>query len=145
MTLSNVPGSIVSLWYVTAILPLLRGAQLRATRRLVVALAAVTIHLWTYLSLSRRSLGQVRAALGLFASGLFVVLAGSPLSTIRTVLATRDASSILAPLTAAQVANCALWSFYGLAIRDRFVYGPNLTGLGFGLVQLSLKLAFPSK
>lgn len=39
----------------------------------------------------------------------------------------------------------ALWSAYGLAIKDKFVYGPNLTGLGFGLIQLALKLVFPSK
>ena len=39
----------------------------------------------------------------------------------------------------------ALWSLYGLAIQDKFVYGPNLTGLGLGLIQLALKLVFPSK
>ena len=88
---------------------------------------------------------QVRSALGLFASALFIVLSGSPLSTIKTVLATRNSGSILAPLTFAQVTNTALWSAYGLAIKDVFVYGPNLTGLGFGIIQLILKIMFPSK
>ena len=40
-----------------------------------------------------------------FASAIFVVLAASPLSTIRTVLAERNSASIYAPLTAAQCAN----------------------------------------
>ena len=53
--------------------------------------------------------------------------------------------SCLAPLTFAQVTNTALWSAYGLAIKDVFVYGPNLTGLGFGIIQLILKIMFPSK
>jgi hypothetical protein len=47
-------------------------------------------------------------------------------------------------LTLAQVTNTALWSVYGLAIKDKFVYGPNMVGLGFGIIQLLLKLAFPS-
>lgn len=145
VTISNVPGSIAAIWYVTAVLPLLKGTQLQNTQNIVVSLAAITINLWTYLSLTKKPMVQVRAALGLFASALFVVLSGSPLSTIKTVLSTRNSGSILTPLTIAQVTNTALWSAYGLAIRDKFVYGPNLTGLGFGLVQLALKLFFPAK
>jgi len=45
-----------------------------------------------------------------------------------------------------QVANCALWTTYGwFAVRDVFVWGPNLTGLLLGLAQLALKIAFPDK
>lgn len=145
VTLSNVPGSIASIWYVTAVLPLLKGAQMKTTQNTVVGLAALTINLWTYLSLTNKPVEQVRSLLGLFASALFVVLSGSPLSTIKTVLSTRNSGSILTPLTMAQCTNTALWSLYGLAIRDKFVYGPNLAGLGFGIIQLILKLAFPSK
>ena len=145
VTLSNVPGAVASIWYVTAVLPLLKDSQLKNTQTLVVALSALTITLWTYLSLAKKSILQVRSALGLFASALFIVLSGSPLSTIKTVLATRNSGSILAPLTFAQVTNTALWSAYGLAIKDVFVYGPNLTGLGFGIIQLFLKIMFPSK
>lgn len=88
---------------------------------------------------------EVSSALGLFASFLFILLSGSPLSTIKTVFVTKNAGSILTQLTIAQVSNTALWSLYGLAIKDKFVYYPNLTGLGFGLIQLALKLLFPSK
>ena len=145
VTLSNLPGAVAAIWYVTAVLPLLKGNQLETMQNTVVALSAITICLWTYLSLSDKPIAQVQSMLGLFASGLFIVLSGSPLSTIKTVLSTRNSGSILSSLTIAQVTNTALWSAYGLAIKDKFVYGPNLTGLGFGLVQLVLKLAFPSK
>ena len=145
VTLSNVPGGIASIWYVMAVLPLLKGSQLRTTQNTIVLLSALTINLWTYLSLTNKPMVQVQSMLGLFASALFVVLSGSPLSTIKTVLSSRNSSSILTQLTMAQVTNTALWSVYGLAIRDKFVYGPNLTGLLFGLAQLVLKIAFPSK
>lgn len=145
VTLSNVPGCIASIWYITAVLPLLKGSQLQTTQNIILGLSALVINLWTYLSLTNKSIVKVRSALGLFASALFVVLSGSPLSTIKTVFSTRDSGSILAQFTFAQVTNTALWSAYGLAIKDKFVYGPNLTGLGFGLIQLFLKIVFPSK
>lgn len=145
VTLSNVPGSIATIWYITAVLPLLKGSQLQTIQNTIVFLAGLTINLWTYLSLTNKPMAQVRSMLGLFASALFIILSGSPLSTIKTVLSTRNSGSILAQLTMAQVTNTALWSVYGLAIRDKFVYGPNLTGLFFGIAQLGLKLAFPSK
>ena len=77
---------------------------------------------------------------------IFVVLAASPLSSMRTVIARRDAASIYAPMTAAQCVNCLLWTVYGLAAaHNAFVWGPNLTGLLLGLMQLGLKLCFPSR
>ena len=143
VTLSNVPGCIVSIWYVVTILPLLKGDVLKQTQRLVVLLSAITIHLWTWLSLTKKSMGQISSLLGMYASLLFILLSGSPLSTIQTVVRTKNSKSILTPLTMAQVVNTALWSMYGLAIGDKFVWGPNSVGLGFGLVQLMLKIMFP--
>jgi solute carrier family 50 protein (sugar transporter) len=145
VTLSNVPGCIASIWYVVTILPLLKGtSSLKPTQNLVVLLSATTINLWTYMSLSKKSMSQISHLLGLYASLLFIVLSGSPLSTIKTVVASKNSESILAPLTVAQVVNKALWSMYGAAIGDRFVWGPNAVGLGFGLVQLLLKGIFPA-
>ena len=132
--------------FLDPILPLLKGGdQLQTTQKTVVALSALTINLWTYLSLTNKSMVQITQMLGSYASLLFVVLSSSPLSTIKTVLSSRSSGSILGYLTMAQVTNCSLWSIYGLAIKDKFVYGPNLIGLGFGIIQLILKLAFPSK
>jgi len=85
------------------------------------------------------------ALLGMFASVGAVILSASPLSTIRSVLATRNSSSIMGTLTVAQVINTSLWTSYGLAIKDIFVWGPNAVGLGLGLVQLAFKLMFPEK
>mmetsp|Transcript_29652 Transcript_29652/g.62358 ORF Transcript_29652/g.62358 Transcript_29652/m.62358 type:complete len:283 (-) Transcript_29652:359-1207(-) len=145
VTLSNVPGSIASIYYVTAMLPLVQGKQLKTTQSIILALSAITINLWTWLSLTNKTILEISSALGSFASVLFVVLSVSPLSTIKKVVTTRNSASILTQLTAAQVINTSLWSAYGLAIKDKFVWGPNVTGLGFGLIQLILKILFPSK
>jgi solute carrier family 50 protein (sugar transporter) len=144
VTLSNVPGCIASIWYVVTILPLLEGETLKQTQGTVVLLSAVTINIWTWLSLTHKSMRQISSALGLYASFLFIILSGSPLSTIRTVVSTKNSKSILTQLTMAQVINTALWSLYGFAIGNRFVWGPNAVGLGFGLVQLLLKILFPA-
>lgn len=147
VALSNIFGCVGSIGYVVGILPLLskRKSQLRTTQGVILAGAAALLSLWTYLGLSHAPAATISTSLGLFASALFIVLSGSPLSTIKTVVSNRDSSSILGTLMAAQVVNTALWSAYGVAIKDRFVWGPNMVGLGLGLVQLVLKLAFPAK
>lgn len=147
VALSNIAGAIGSAAYVLGVLPLLaqRKRQLRTTQGVVLAGAASVLSLWTYLGVSHAPQARISTMLGLFASGLFIALSGSPLSSIKTVIATRDSSSILGTLTAAQVVNTILWTAYGLAISDTFVWGPNAVGLGLGLAQLALKLAFPAK
>lgn len=35
-----------------------------------------------------------------------------------------------------------MWTVYGVSVGDCWVWGPNGTGLGLGLMQLALKLVF---
>lgn len=70
--------------------------------------------------------GVIVRSLGLYAASLFIVLSGSPLSTIRTVLRTKNSRTILGSLTTAQCVNTGLWTAYGLAVDDYFVWGPNI-------------------
>jgi solute carrier family 50 protein (sugar transporter) len=146
VALSNILGCIASIGYVVGVLPLLKGDdKLRFNQIVLIGGAAVSLCLWTYLSLSNMPVLHMGNALGMYASILFVVFCVSPLSTMRTVLLKRDSASILGSLTLTQVVNTSLWSAYGFAVGDSFVWGPNLVGLGLGLVQLALKLVFPSK
>jgi len=89
--------------------------------------------------------GIIVEGLGVYAAVLFIVLSASPLLTIGTVLRTRNSRSILGPLTAAMCVNTGLWTVYGLASNDYFVWGPNCIGLALGLMQLTLKLLYPSR
>mmetsp|Transcript_9686 Transcript_9686/g.22768 ORF Transcript_9686/g.22768 Transcript_9686/m.22768 type:complete len:280 (+) Transcript_9686:80-919(+) len=147
VALSNIAGCVGSIGFVLGLLPLLRDdtKTLRTTQGIVLAGCTSCLCLWSYLGLSGASAAKIGSALGLFASGVFLILSASPLSTVGKVIASRDSKSILGPLTIAQVVNTTLWSAYGLAIKNRFVYGPNVIALGLGLAQLALKLLFPAK
>jgi len=73
--------------------------------------------------------------------GLFfcVVLFGSPLSSLKNVIATKSAKTIPLPFTLACCVNCFLWSVFGiLEAKDFNIYFPNVLGLMLGLVQLLL-------
>ncbi|KAL3923339.1 MAG: hypothetical protein SGPRY_004248 [Prymnesium sp.] len=147
ITLSNAPGCIASLWYVTSVLPLIPRDSTR--QRLLVqstVLLGATCLLGLSISLVLAGVEkEMRSfSFGLFGSCVCVLLFASPLSTVREVLSHGNAASIYAPLTAAQVINCATWTMYGFAISDIWVWGPNSTGLLLGIVQLLLKLVFPS-
>jgi solute carrier family 50 protein (sugar transporter) len=146
VALSNIAGCVASVGYVVGVLPLIKNRKdLRLVQSVVTGGAAATLGLWTWLVLSSTPLGKSSSVLGLFASSLFIILSGSPLSTIRTVMKDKNSASILGQLTIAQVVNTLLWSVYGLAVRNRFVWGPNVVGFGLGIIQLALKISFPTK
>jgi solute carrier family 50 protein (sugar transporter) len=167
---SCIAGCIGSIGYVLAILPLLQNDKptLRMIQGLLLAGYGATLCLWTFLGLSGASVAKIGSVLGMVASVLFIVFSGSPLSTIKSVIATQNSGSILGSLTVAQVVNTSLWTAYGLAIKDKFLWVPNimvrisysidfkyingtfsnvifLQGLGLGLVQLLLKIVFPAR
>jgi solute carrier family 50 protein (sugar transporter) len=68
---------------------------------------------------------------------------GAPLSTILTVLRTRNSVSIHIMTMATNTANGAFWTAYGLAVLDPFIYVPNGLGAALGVVQIFLVLTFP--
>ena len=68
---------------------------------------------------------------------------GAPLSTIFTVLKTRNSASIHIRTMITNTANGAFWTAYGLAVLDPFVYATNGVGACLGVVQMFLVFAFP--
>jgi len=146
----NLPALTAAVYGLLQMLPLMHEAEHAPALRVVVGVFVLgcftTFCLWTSLVFWAVESSERSAVLGVYATCIFIVLAASPLSSMGTVLATRDASSIYAPMTAAQCVNCMLWTVYGLAAaHDVFVWGPNLVGLTLGGMQLVLKLCFPSK
>ena len=144
---SNLPGAVAAMLSTVMMLPLMAPSpaltQVQAT---LVGGTFSHLALWSYLIFSGTQAAARSKVLGLYASAFCVVLFGSPLSTISKVIKTKNSASILASFTVAQCLNCFLWSVYGLyAAKDVYVYGPNLTGLGLGLIQLALRVLFPAK
>ena len=156
VALSNLPGALLSLSYLIGILPVMQIAtsgtagvsanrrELRAVQALLVAGSASSLVLWTALRFSGASLATAKTWLGLVASAFTILLFGSPLSTVRTVVQQRNAASILGRLTVAQIVNATLWTVYGITLRQVFVWVPNGVGLVLGLAQLALKCIYPS-
>ena len=70
--------------------------------------------------------GVIVQSLGVYAASLFLILSATPLTTIRTILRTKNSQTILGPFTAAQCFNTGLWTAYGVAVNDHFVWGPNI-------------------
>ena len=69
----------------------------------------------------------------------------SPLSDLANVIKSKDASSISFPLAVANGINGLLWTTYGFAIGNPFVYAPNLAGIITVLIQIALLFIYKKK
>jgi len=68
---------------------------------------------------------------------------GAPLSTITSVLRSRNSASIHIPTMVTNTANGTFWAAYGWTVWDLFVAIPNLLGALLGVIQILLVLVFP--
>jgi hypothetical protein len=68
---------------------------------------------------------------------------GAPLSTIATILKTRNTASLHVWTMLTNTANGVFWMAYGFAVLDYFVYVPNGLGALLGFIQMFLFLIFP--
>ena len=74
-----------------------------------------------------------------------VIFYGAPLSTIYTVITTRNSSSIHVRLMITSALNSIFWTVYGLSILDFFVIVPNSMGCLFGAIQVLLLKLYPKQ
>ncbi len=73
-----------------------------------------------------------------------MLIFAAPLSTIRTVMSTRDSSPIHLPFAAIGFIGCSFWFIYGLAINEIPLVVPNAAGIVLTVSQLILKFIFPT-
>lgn len=69
----------------------------------------------------------------------------APLSTIFTVLRTKSAKSLPRAIIFANVLTSGLWTTYGVIKHNKYIYGPNGTGLILGIAQVYLYHKFSSR
>ena len=62
----------------------------------------------------------------------------APLSTMKMVIQTSDASSISFPTCVAQMGCSTFWALYGLIAGDAAIYTPNLFGVATAIAQAGL-------
>ena len=70
---------------------------------------------------------------------------GAPLSTIFTVLKTKNSVSIHIWTMTTNTFNGTFWFAYGLAVLDPFIYVPNGLGSLLGVIQIILCMIFPRR
>jgi len=81
--------------------------------------------------------------IGKMAVFICIVLFASPLAALKTVIKTKDASSIPLPFTLTCMLNCFLWSVYGVLEKNDFnIYFPNIMGLASSIAQFILIMIF---
>jgi len=98
------------------------------------AIGATIICLSLYLASIRNS-----HFIGLIGCVLAVILSGSPLATVRTVIAERSTAALPFWTSMSTWCNALSWFLYGsLIARDPMIYGPNGMGLGLASLQLIL-------
>ncbi|KAG2491922.1 hypothetical protein HYH03_009657 [Edaphochlamys debaryana] len=68
-----------------------------------------------------------------------------PLSTMVTIVRTRNAASIYPPLAVTAILNGTMWSIYGFEVGDINLWLPNLFGSVIGLLQLALRLGYGAR
>mmetsp|Transcript_15295 Transcript_15295/g.15426 ORF Transcript_15295/g.15426 Transcript_15295/m.15426 type:complete len:287 (+) Transcript_15295:316-1176(+) len=78
------------------------------------------------------------------ASSFQVMFLFSPLSTLTTVIRTRDSSSLHMPMAIVNGTNCVLWVLYGIVKGDPFLWVPNFLGLICTAPQIILIFLFPA-
>eukprot|EP00887_Chlorella_sp_A99_P007766 scaffold20.g7766.t1 len=86
---------------------------------------------------------QVKAMWGFTANAILLMYYAAPLSTILTVVRTRNSSSLFFPLAIMNSVNGTLWLIYGIARKDLFIAVPNGIGALLGLVLVGLIIIFP--
>lgn len=104
----------------------------------------ILVSIVTYLLIYNQA-PYVSTLLGVIASIICVIMFGSPLSTIQTVIKTKSTESMPVLMCMLGTACSCSWLIYGSILSDIFIWLPNLGGFFLGLLQIALLLVYPRK
>ena len=111
--------------------------------KLVLSIVAFYLVLITTLSFLELSADKWKGVIGAVVNTNQIFFYGAPLSTIYTVIKTRDSSSIHRRTMLLNTFNAVFWTAYGFAVPDWVIWLPNGLGAILGFAQLALRLVFP--
>ena len=139
----NVIGLILSCYYVTTFIqyapahasPTLPGS----VRQHVAAITTIAVATGTAVKFELVSTDTIGKAAVL----LCILMFASPLIAAKTVIETKSAASIPLPLTLCSLLNTFTWLISGVyKLKDWNIAMPNVLGLLFGFLQVTLKLIY---
>jgi solute carrier family 50 (sugar transporter) len=153
---ANAPGIVLGIYYAINSMMLIainnKGKDLPKEYRMLeaslvggpLAYAIVAMIVGISLPSSQHNVGRIIVAI--CANCCTVMYYASPLTTMYTVVTTKDSSSLYPPMLLANLANSSMWLIYGLfALNDPFVYAPNGIGATLSGLQLTLSAIYPKK
>lgn len=86
---------------------------------------------------------EMKFVIGVAVNINLIFFYAAPLSSIVTILRTKNSASIHFWTMFMMTANAFFWCVYGLAIQDYYILLPNGLGLFFGIIQIVLYMCFP--
>jgi len=93
-------------------------------------------------SLSPISHDEKKFVVGVVVNLDLIFFYAAPLSTIMTVLRTKNSSSIHGWTMVLNTVNAVFWSIYSLAIQDYYILIPNGLGFLFGILQMVMYMIY---
>ncbi|KAI8919606.1 sugar efflux transporter for intercellular exchange-domain-containing protein [Entophlyctis helioformis] len=121
-------------------------ASFRSHVQMIIIAASVFIFSGAFLSfIVLKAAYPARLVMGSVCVIVLSIFYGSPLSSIYAVIKARDSTPIDVMLAIASFVNGMLWTLYGVAVGDAFIWAPNLLGVVFCLIQFALLVVFPKQ
>mmetsp|Transcript_5677 Transcript_5677/g.12016 ORF Transcript_5677/g.12016 Transcript_5677/m.12016 type:complete len:340 (+) Transcript_5677:257-1276(+) len=113
--------------------------------KVVVCIVAFYVTLISILYFLQLTIEQWKPIVGFIVNINLLFFYGAPLSTIYTVITTRDSSSIHRPTMVLNTANAVFWTAFGFGVLDWFIIVPNGLGAVLGFVQMVLRMVVPCR
>ena len=122
---------------------MLQSPSCSSQEKLLLISLTVWLFLLSFLAMSSLPTERMELIVGFLVNVNLVFFYGAPLSTIQTVIVTRNSMSIHRKTLFMVIFNTFFWLIYGLAIMDLFIFIPNLGGFILGIIQVVLCLKYP--
>jgi solute carrier family 50 protein (sugar transporter) len=117
--------------------------QLTSHELKVLQIVLVWVIILSTTSLIPVSMDEMKFIVGVAVNINLIFFYAAPLSTIATVIRTKNSASIHFWTMSMNTANAFFWCIYSLAIQDYYILIPNGLGFLFGLIQVALYQCFP--
>lgn len=142
---ANATGAVFSLWYTLVSVSCVGGQKVGVTLMRIMLFNLcfqILIYMVAFISFQGTT-DVLQTILGI---NFFLFLAAfflSPLSTIFQVFRTKDSSTLILSLGIMFTINGVVWTSYGLALDDVFIFGPHIFAIFIGILQVFCCFKYP--
>jgi len=142
---ANAPGLLLGIWYTMTMLRLAPASDAKRVETTLMCMVAIHLAASAVSAFVLPDRAAMITLYGFVNNAILLMYYGAPLSTIGKVLKTKSAASIYFPTVLVNGLNGAFWAVYALAIKDKYLFIPNLIGVSLAAIQILLCLLFGNK